>query len=73
MQLAGGSHPQRDVFERLASDSAQRAGFMAEAGTILKERAARHAGRFARYAATRLGLIETARSGWAEAGCLPAD
>ncbi len=73
MQLAGGSHAQRDVFERLTIDSALRAGFMAEAETILKERSAHRAGKLDRYAATRLELIETARGGWSEAGRLPAE
>jgi hypothetical protein len=73
MQLAGGSHAQRDVFERLTIDSALRAGFMDEAESILKERSARRAGKLDRYAATRLDLIEEARSGWSEAGRLPAE
>jgi hypothetical protein len=73
MQLAGGSHAQRDVFERLTIDAGIRAGFMDEAETILKERSARRAGKLDSYAATRLDLIEEARSGWSEAGRLPAE
>jgi hypothetical protein len=73
MQLVGGSHAQRDVFERLTIDAAIRAGFMDEAETILKERRARRAGKLDHYAATRLDLIEEARGTWSEAGRLPAE
>jgi tetratricopeptide (TPR) repeat protein len=73
MQLAGGSHAQRDVFERLTIDCAIRGGFLDEAETILEERSARRAGRFDRYGRTRLDLIAETRSAWDEAGRLPAE
>ncbi|MBE0453396.1 tetratricopeptide repeat protein [Roseovarius autotrophicus] len=73
MQLAGGSHAQRDVFERLTIDAAIRSGFLDEARSILDERSARRAGRLDRYASTRLDLIEEARGDWSEAGRLPAE
>ena len=73
MQLVGGSHAQRDVFERLTIDAGIKGGFLDEAETILKERSARRAGGLDRYASTRLDLIAETRGGWAEAGRLPAE
>jgi hypothetical protein len=73
MQLAGGSHAQRDIFERLTIDAGIRAGFLDEAETMLGERSARRTGRHDRYATTRLDLIAETRGGWGEAGRLPAE
>ena len=73
MQLAGGSHAQRDVFERLTIDCAIRSGFLDEAETILEERRARRAGKLDRYGSTRLDLIAETRGDWAGAGRLPAE
>ena len=73
MQLVGGSHAQRDVFERLTIDCAIRAGFLDEAETILEERAAQRAGRLDSYASTRLDLINASRGDWDEADRLPAE
>ena len=73
MQLVGGSHAQRDVFERLTIDSALRAGFMDEAESILKERSARRAGRLDRYAATRIDLIAGLRGDGSGPGQIPAE
>lgn len=57
LQLAGGSHAQRDVFERLTIDSAIRGGFLNEAKGILKERCAKRDGAEDRYAAVRFEMI----------------
>jgi len=73
MQLAGGSHAQRDIFERLTIDAGIRSGFLDEAETMLGERSARRTGRHDRYASTRLDLIAETRGGWGEAGRLPAE
>ncbi len=73
MKLVGGSHAQRDVFERLTIDAAIRAGFLDEAKTILGERRARRAGKLDGYASARLDLIAGARTAWGEAGRLPAE
>jgi tetratricopeptide (TPR) repeat protein len=73
MQLAGGSHAQRDVFERLTIDCAIRGGFLDEAETILEERAVQRAGRLDSYASTRLDLINASRGDWDEADRLPAE
>ena len=58
MQLAGGSHAQRDVFERLTIDAGIRAGQLKNALGILDERTSRRAGRDDHFAATRREMIE---------------
>lgn len=58
MQLAGGSHAQRDVFERLTIDAALRAGRPAAASAMLDERAAVRGGAEDRFCASRRALIE---------------
>ncbi|MDZ7710189.1 MAG: tetratricopeptide repeat protein [Roseovarius sp.] len=73
MQLVGGSHAQRDIFERLTIDAGIRAGFLDDAETMLGERSARRADRHDRYSSTRLDLIAGARGAWDEAGRLPAE
>ncbi len=60
LQLAGGSHAQRDVFERLTIDAGIRAGRMGEALGIIDERTTRRAGRDDHFAATRREMIGTA-------------
>lgn len=57
MQAAGGSHAQRDVFERLTIDAGIRAGYLDEAQAILAARTAKRAGREDGYAAARRALI----------------
>ena len=61
IQDAGGSHAQRDVFERLTIDSGIRAGLLDEAEAILAERSARRDGKEDGYAAARRTLIESGR------------
>ncbi len=58
MQLAGGSHAQRDVFERLTIDAGIRAGAMDDALGILNQRTTRRAGRDDRFATSRRAMIE---------------
>lgn len=60
IQLAGGSHAQRDVFERLTIDAGIRAGAMQEALGILNERTTRRAGRDDSFAKARREMIATA-------------
>ncbi|MEX3014539.1 tetratricopeptide repeat protein [Gymnodinialimonas hymeniacidonis] len=57
MQLAGGSHAQRDVFERLTIDAGLRAGRLDDAKAILNERSAKRAGRDDTFARTRREMI----------------
>jgi len=60
MQRVGGSHAQRDVFERLTIDAGLRAGRLAEAETILIDRT-RNRGHEDAYAAARRAMIADAR------------
>jgi tetratricopeptide (TPR) repeat protein len=62
MQLAGGSHAQRDVFERVTIDAGLRAGLIDEAGHMLDQRLALRGHREDGYGAARRALIEAART-----------
>ncbi len=62
MQNAGGSHAQRDVFERLTIDAGIRAGFLDEAESFLLERTKRRNKTEDGYAAARMALIADGRS-----------
>ena len=61
LQAAGGSHAQRDVFERLTIDSGIRAGFLDEAEAFLDKRTNLRNGRIDGYAAARQKLIADGR------------
>lgn len=61
MQLAGGSHAQRDVFERLTIDAGIRAGRIDGAERVLDERRALRAGRDDSFATARRALLAAAR------------
>lgn len=61
MQLAGGSHAQRDVFERMTIDAGLRAGLLDPTERILDDRTARRGGREDGYAAARRALISAGR------------
>ena len=61
MQLAGGSHAQRDVFERITIDAGIRAGRLDTAERILNERTARRASHDDAYASARRSLIAAGR------------
>jgi hypothetical protein len=60
MQRAGGSHAQRDVFERITIDAGLRAGNLTEAEAILVDRTRRR-GHEDGYAAARRTMIAEAR------------
>lgn len=72
IQDAGGSHAQRDVFERLTIDSGIRAGFLDEAEDILAARAIRRGGHEDGYAAARRALIAEGRAAAGVAARYPA-
>ncbi|MEL6451492.1 MAG: tetratricopeptide repeat protein [Pseudomonadota bacterium] len=61
MQTIGGSHAQRDVFERMTIDAGLRAGLVDATEALIEERIARRAGAVDRFAATRLASIGEAR------------
>ena len=71
LYLAGGSHAQRDVFERLAIDAGIRAGLLDGAEAILDARRATRAGREDGYAEARRNLIAAGR-GTTPAHSVPA-
>ena len=60
MQRAGGSHAQRDVFERITIDAGIRAGRLVEAEALLVDRTRRRGGCEDGYAAARRALIADA-------------
>ena len=72
IQDAGGSHAQRDIFERLTIDSGIRAGFLDEAEDILAARAIRRGGHEDGYAAARRALIADGRAASGIAARYPA-
>lgn len=73
MQSAGGSHAQRDVFERLTIDAGIRGGFLNEAETILNERKAKRGGAEDKYASVRFEMITGARDESLTSFKLPAE
>ncbi|MEM8591272.1 MAG: tetratricopeptide repeat protein [Pseudomonadota bacterium] len=65
-QIIGGSHAQRDVFERLTIEAGIRAGQLEEARTILQKRIDQRAGVLDSFAASRMELIEETRRNQAQ-------
>ncbi|THH35979.1 tetratricopeptide repeat protein [Aliishimia ponticola] len=61
MQTVGGSHAQRDVFERMTIDAGLRAGFYDEVSTILDQRRTLRGGHDDRFNATRQDMLTHAR------------
>ena len=62
LQQIGGSHAQRDVFDRITIESALRGGYIDAASALLQDRTARRAGSVDGYAAARLSLIDAVRA-----------
>ena len=65
LQTIGGSHAQRDVFERLAIESALRGGLTTQAKTLLQERDL-HRGYKDGYSESRWSVIKTGSQGGAQ-------
>ncbi|MEP5805832.1 MAG: tetratricopeptide repeat protein, partial [Roseobacter sp.] len=61
MQSIGGSHAQRDVFERITIDAGLRAGRYDQTEAVLQDRLKRRAGNQDRFTVTRLSGIADAR------------
>lgn len=61
MQTIGGSHAQRDVFERMTIDAGLRAGHFDAAEQVLQERLSLRAGHEDRFTATRFDQLTRAR------------
>jgi len=61
LQQIGGSHAQRDVFDRITIEAALRGGYMDAADNLLSDRTARRSGRDDAYTDARRSLIDAAR------------
>ena len=61
IQTIGGSHAQRDVFERITIDAGIRAGRITQTEAILQDRIDRRAGTLDRFSDTRLASIARTR------------
>ncbi|MBY6055709.1 tetratricopeptide repeat protein [Leisingera daeponensis] len=72
LQLAGGSHAQRDVFERITIDAGLRAGQLDEAEAILDDRCVKRGGTEDNYALARRALIAEGRNS-PDAKSVPAE
>ncbi|WP_158964412.1 tetratricopeptide repeat protein [Chachezhania sediminis] len=66
MQLAGGSHAQRDIFERMTIDAGLRAGRLEAAEWLLDDRRRKRGGHDDGYSAARRKLINSARAAAAQ-------
>jgi hypothetical protein len=62
LQRIGGSHAQRDIFDRITIEAALRGGYMDAASALLHDRMERRAGSTDGYTAARLSLIDAARA-----------
>ena len=62
LQQIGGSHAQRDVFDRITIEAALRGGYTDAAGALLHDRMSRRNGSVDGYAAARLSLIDSVRA-----------
>jgi hypothetical protein len=62
LQMIGGSHAQRDVFERITIEAALRGGYVDAADALLQDRMARRAGSVDGYTAARMALIGSVRA-----------
>ncbi|MFN5995530.1 MAG: tetratricopeptide repeat protein [Paracoccaceae bacterium] len=62
IQQIGGSHAQRDVFDRITIEAALRGGYVDAADALLRDRMARRAGSVDGYTAARLSLIGAVRT-----------
>lgn len=62
LQQIGGSHAQRDIFDRITIEAALRGGYMEAADSLLRDRLARRGGALDGYATARLSLIDAARA-----------
>jgi len=73
MQTIGGSHAQRDVFERLTVEAAIRAGCFGEAESLLSARTRQRAGKEDSFASSRQSLIQSLLHPSGIASSVPAE
>ncbi|OAN73264.1 hypothetical protein A8B83_00430 [Rhodobacteraceae bacterium EhC02] len=62
LQSIGGSHAQRDIFERITIEAALRGGYLQAAENLLRDRTRRRNDTLDGYATARMSLIESARA-----------
>ena len=72
MQTIGGSHAQRDVFERLTIEAAIRGGYLDAAERFIANRTAKRGGRMDRFARVRVEELSRQRHYMATASLSPA-
>ena len=73
MQTVGGSHAQRDVFERLTIEAALRSGYFDAAERFLMARTEKRAGRMDRFAASRFEELSRQRANRIVPQVIPAE
>lgn len=73
MPTVGGSHAQRDVFERLTIEAAIRGGYLDAAERFLMGRTHQRAGKMDRFATTRLEELAALRAGLTRSATIPAE
>lgn len=73
MQTVGGSHAQRDVFERLTVEAALRGGYFDAAERFLNQRTAQRGGKMDRFAALRMDELAHQRALGNSAQLMPAE
>ena len=73
MQTIGGSHAQRDVFERLTIEAALRGGYFDTAEQFLMERTQCRAGKMDRFASSRMDELNRLRSHRGAPQVIPAE
>ncbi|MEM1234138.1 MAG: tetratricopeptide repeat protein, partial [Pseudomonadota bacterium] len=61
LQSVGGSHAQRDVFERLTIEAGIRAGELTSAAALIRQRQAQRGGAMDSFVEARLQVIDDAR------------
>ena len=73
MQTIGGSHAQRDVFERLTIEAALRGGYFDATEQYLVDRTHRRAGKMDRFASMRMDELSRLRTHRGTAQVIPAE
>ena len=73
MQTIGGSHAQRDVFERLTIEAALRGGYFDAAERFIQARAQQRDGKFDRFASLRMDELALQKNSNYQAHLVPAE
>ena len=73
MQTIGGSHAQRDVFERLTIEAALRGGYFDAAERFLVARTHKRAGKLDNFAQSRMAELSNQRANVSHSHVVPAE